>query len=111
MVIKNMSRNLQDLVDRLSVEWKTLLEPFKETLLPEIQRKLEQDVIQYEGLGIYPKPENTLQAFHYQPPSKIKVVIIGQDCYHQPGQATGLCFGIPPDTNIPQKYCRKIDRR
>jgi uracil-DNA glycosylase len=96
-----MTRNLQQLVNRLPAEWQTLLEPFAGELLSDIQTKIDQDATQYEGLGIYPKPENTLQAFHYHPPDKIKVVIIGQDCYHQPGKAIGLCFGIPPDTNIP----------
>lgn len=96
-----MTRNLQQLVNQLPAEWQTLLEPFAGELLSEIQSKIDQDATRYEGLGIYPKPEHTLRAFHYQPPDQIKVVIIGQDCYHQPDQAIGLCFGVLPGTNLP----------
>jgi uracil-DNA glycosylase len=50
---------------------------------------------------IYPPPEHIFRAFCYKPPSEIKVIILGQDCYHQKNQATGLCFGINNNCRIP----------
>jgi len=43
---------------------------------------------------IYPSSEDTFNAFKYCPLDKIKVVILGQDPYHGPGQAHGLCFSV-----------------
>lgn len=41
------------------------------------------------------------RAFELTPPEKIKVVILGQDPYHQPGQANGLAFSVAPGTKLP----------
>ena len=46
------------------------------------------------GKTIYPKPQNIFNAFNLCPLSDVKVVIIGQDPYHEPGQAHGLCFSV-----------------
>ena len=40
-------------------------------------------------------------AFDFTPLSEVKVVILGQDPYHGPGQAHGLCFSVKPDVEIP----------
>ena len=53
------------------------------------------------GREIFPKPENALKAFELCDPSKVRVVILGQDCYHGPGQATGLCFAVPDGVAAP----------
>ena len=50
---------------------------------------------------IYPSSEDIFNAFHYTPLSKVKVVILGQDPYHNEGQAHGLCFSVKPDVAIP----------
>ena len=42
----------------------------------------------------YPKPENVFNALRTTPYSKVKAVILGQDPYHNPGQAHGLCFSV-----------------
>lgn len=46
---------------------------------------------------IYPSPKNILRAFDLCPYDQTKVVIIGQDPYHGPGQAHGLSFSVPKD--------------
>ena len=51
-------------------------------------------------LTIFPKLENIFKCFTYFEPNNIKVVLLGQDPYHGPNQATGLCFGIN-NNNIP----------
>ena len=53
------------------------------------------------GKAIYPAPANIFNAFNLCPLNKVKVVIIGQDPYHEPGQAHGLCFSVLPPTRIP----------
>ena len=53
------------------------------------------------GKIIYPKPQNIFNAFNLCPLSNVKVVIIGQDPYHEPGQAHGLCFSVENGIDLP----------
>ncbi len=53
------------------------------------------------GKTVYPAPKNIFNAFNLCPLENVKVVIIGQDPYHEPGQAHGLCFSVLPPTPIP----------
>ena len=53
------------------------------------------------GKTIYPKPQNIFNAFNLCPLSNVKVVIIGQDPYHEPGQAHGLCFSVENGIDLP----------
>ncbi|MBO7066325.1 MAG: uracil-DNA glycosylase [Alphaproteobacteria bacterium] len=53
------------------------------------------------GKQIYPEPKNIFNAFNLCPLDNVRVVIIGQDPYHEPGQAHGLCFSVLPPTPIP----------
>jgi len=53
------------------------------------------------GKKIFPAPSNIFNAFNLCPLDRVKVVIIGQDPYHEPGQAHGLCFSVLPPTPIP----------
>jgi uracil-DNA glycosylase len=50
---------------------------------------------------VYPAPENTFAALTLTPLDTVKVVIVGQDPYHNAGQAHGLCFSVLPGTAIP----------
>jgi len=53
------------------------------------------------GHVVYPAPQNIFNAFNLCPLPDVKVVIIGQDPYHEPGQAHGLCFSVLPPTPVP----------
>lgn len=53
------------------------------------------------GRAVYPAPKNIFNAFDLCPIDDVKVVIIGQDPYHEPGQAHGLCFSVLPPTPVP----------
>ena len=55
----------------------------------------------YKKKKIYPHAKKIFNAFDSTPLDKVKVVIIGQDPYHGPGQAHGLCFSVEKDTKIP----------
>ena len=50
---------------------------------------------EYASHKIYPSRENIFNAFKYTPLESVKVVIFGQDPYHEEGQAMGLCFSVP----------------
>lgn len=50
---------------------------------------------------VYPKREDVFKAFTLTPLDKVKVVIIGQDPYHQKGQAMGLAFSVPSGVRLP----------
>jgi uracil-DNA glycosylase len=53
-----------------------------------------------KSLKIFPSPDN-IYAWSNTPLGKVKIVIIGQDPYHGPGQAHGLCFSVPPGVTVP----------
>lgn len=53
------------------------------------------------GKVIYPPEDEVLNAFRLTPLEKVRVVLIGQDPYHGPGQAHGLCFSVKPGVKTP----------
>ena len=53
------------------------------------------------GRAIYPKAKNIFNAFNLCPIDNVRVVIIGQDPYHEPGQAHGLCFSVEHGVDLP----------
>ena len=56
---------------------------------------------EYAEQTIYPAAENIFNALRYTPYSKVKAVILGQDPYHEPGQANGLAFSVRPGIKLP----------
>lgn len=80
-----------DWLEPLSVEFK---KPYYKELYDKV-------VAEYSSVPIYPPSEDVFNAFNFTPLSKVKCVIIGQDPYHNVGQAHGLCFSVKPDVAIP----------
>ncbi len=56
---------------------------------------------EYSKYMIYPPADDIFNAFHFTPLSKVKVVILGQDPYHGPNQAHGLCFSVKDGVAVP----------
>lgn len=56
---------------------------------------------EYHEHPVFPPSEDIFNAFHFTPLSDVKVVIIGQDPYHNVGQAHGLCFSVQPGVDVP----------
>lgn len=56
---------------------------------------------QYSAGQVYPPAPRIFAAFDSCPFDKTKVVILGQDPYHEPGQANGLCFSVAPGVRMP----------
>ena len=53
------------------------------------------------GKHIYPPGPEIFAAFEHTPFDAVRVVILGQDPYHGPGQAHGLCFSVRPGVRVP----------
>ena len=65
-------------------------------------RDLYRNVVNaYKTEQVFPPSEDIFNAFHLTPLSKVKAVIIGQDPYHNVGQAHGLCFSVRKGVEIP----------
>ena len=56
---------------------------------------------EYEHHTVYPEGKLIFNAFDHCPFEKVRVVILGQDPYHEPGQAHGLCFSVQEGTSLP----------
>ena len=56
---------------------------------------------EYRTTKVFPPPQDMFNAFEYTPLNDVKVVILGQDPYHNDGQAHGLCFSVKPEVEIP----------
>lgn len=74
-----------------------------------VMEALDQDKLLYPNVSVFPPRAQVFTAFEYFDPVETKVVILGQDCYHKPNQAMGLCFSVPPNTKMPPSL-RNIDR-
>lgn len=66
---------------------------------PTLQQLLHAE--QSAGAVVYPPRELIFAAFERTPLDQARVVIVGQDPYHGPGQATGLAFSVPRDVPVP----------
>lgn len=84
---------------KISKQWFEILKPEFET---ESYKNLEKFLtLEYKNGTIYPTIDNIFAALNYVPFEKVKVVIIGQDPYHEQNQAMGLSFSVPKETDIP----------
>ena len=83
----------------MSSSWKDFFEKEKEKAY---FRRLEEFLDnEYKNKVIYPPRDLVFNAFSLCPLDKIKVVIIGQDPYHEPEQAMGLSFSVPSTCKVP----------
>lgn len=86
---------------KIEESWKKVLEPV--FLKPYFQKLVEFVKSEYGNQNkiIYPPGSLIFNAFNLTPFNKVKVVIIGQDPYHGPNQAHGLCFSVNKGVAIP----------
>lgn len=83
----------------LSNDWKDVLEAEFEK---EYYKKLRQFLIQeYRTRQVFPPMQEIFNALHYTPLSQVKVLLLGQDPYHDEHQAHGLSFSVLPGQKIP----------
>ena len=85
---------------QLESSWLERLEDeFEQPYLQSLKTFLQNE--KQSGKVIFPKGDLIFNAFNSTPFDKVKVVILGQDPYHGPNQAHGLCFSVLPDVRIP----------
>ncbi len=85
---------------KIEESWKRVLAPeFEKPYFQELARQLHEE--KRAGKTIYPPGPLIFNAFNLTPFDQVKVVIIGQDPYHGPGQAEGLSFSVPHGMPLP----------
>ncbi len=85
---------------QLQGTWLKLLEPeFEQGYMQSLKQFLRTEKDQKKV--IYPASQEWFNAFNSTPYEKVKVVILGQDPYHGPGQAHGLCFSVQSGVKFP----------
>lgn len=68
---------------------------------PYYQKLFQTVKAEYEKYQVFPPSEDIFNAFHLTPLKDVKVVILGQDPYHNVGQAHGLCFSVKKGVAVP----------
>jgi uracil-DNA glycosylase len=78
---------------KIHESWKkVLVDEFEKHYFRELAEFVKKEIS--DGKIIYPHPKNIFAALDTTPFEKVKVVILGQDPYHGPGQAHGLSFSV-----------------
>ena len=87
------------LQDTIESSWKKVLsEEFEKSYFKDLMDFVKEE---YVNKTIYPKSKDIFRAFELCPFKEVKVVIIGQDPYHDTDQANGLCFAVHDELKIP----------
>lgn len=91
---------LDELLFTLPPSWRHhLAQEFDLPYMKQLANFLEEEKL--ANKIIYPSIDDIFNAFHLTAFDDVRVVILGQDPYHGPGQAHGLCFSVPPDVRCP----------
>ncbi|MCI0542210.1 uracil-DNA glycosylase [bacterium] len=84
---------------KIEASWKEVLhDEFEKACFKELTEFVRKE---YLSATVYPPPKFVFHAFELTPFDQTRVVILGQDPYHGPGQAHGLCFSVPEGVNPP----------
>ena len=84
---------------KIASDWKEILqEEFEQPYFAELVNFVKDE---YSSGSVFPAGRNIFRAFDKCPFEQLKVVIIGQDPYHGPGQANGLCFSVNDGVQFP----------
>ena len=84
----------------MNPEWLSeLKDEFEKTYMENLSQFVRKE--RQSGKSIYPSPQGVFKALRPTPPQEVKVVVVGQDPYHNPGQAHGLSFSVPEGVMAP----------
>ncbi|MBR0092690.1 MAG: uracil-DNA glycosylase [Lachnospiraceae bacterium] len=84
---------------QITGDWqKALAGEFKKQYYKDLYTFVKEE---YATKVIYPPADDIFNALHFTPLNRVKVLILGQDPYHEPGQAHGLCFSVKKGVQIP----------
>ncbi|MFV0527353.1 MAG: uracil-DNA glycosylase [Lachnospiraceae bacterium] len=83
----------------ISGKWEEALQPeFKKPYYKKLYMTIQEE---YKTKQVFPPADQIFEAFHLTPLEEVKVVILGQDPYHNFNQAHGLCFSVRDEVEIP----------
>ncbi len=86
-------------LQEIDSQWQEALkEEFQKDYYHELMAKVSEA---YENNQVFPPANEVFNALNLTPLSQVKAVIIGQDPYHDVGQAHGLCFSVKPGVKVP----------
>ena len=84
---------------KIEQSWKEqLANEFEKAYFKQLTEFVRQE---YQRTTVYPRGDHIFNAFAHCPFDKVKVVLLGQDPYHEPGQAHGLCFSVQDGVAFP----------
>jgi uracil-DNA glycosylase len=93
--VSNISKNKIQIED----SWLEVLAPeFQKEYFAQLKDFLVKEKMHNQ---VFPKGDQIFAAYNHTPLTEVKVVVLGQDPYHGPGQAHGLCFSVPDGVKIP----------
>ncbi|MFI6522831.1 uracil-DNA glycosylase [Spirillospora sp. NPDC050679] len=88
-----------DLMESLPADWRDKLDPYLDPIkVAALSAFVSQE---YDEQTVYPPREDLFNAFRHCPYDTARVLILGQDPYHGPGQAHGLSFSVRPGVRVP----------
>ena len=97
LLVRKQNANRMDV--KIDESWKKhLSSEFEKPYFKELTEFVKNA---YKSEVVYPPPKNIFRAFDLAPFSKVEVVILGQDPYHGPRQANGLCFAVEDGLTLP----------
>ena len=85
--------------DRLPEKWREFISRYAGGVTPDAP--LDAVEKRRRGREVYPPEGKLFRAFELTPPEAVRVVIVGQDPYHNPGEAEGLAFSVPSGVALP----------
>jgi uracil-DNA glycosylase len=96
--VSGLEEPLGAVLDRAPASWAPLVRSWRDSAAG---RRLEAFVASRQAAGATIYPAAVMRALAATPREQVRVVILGQDPYHGPGQAEGLAFSVPPGQRIP----------
>jgi uracil-DNA glycosylase len=86
---------MEKIMPKISNDWLDAIgDEFQKSYYLELRQFLIQE---YRSRRIYPAADDIFNAFHFTPLKNVKVLLLGQDPYHNENQAIGASFAVPPD--------------
>lgn len=99
LFVSYLKRKREQILKVIGNDWDTVLNDIFES--DHFKQLMEFLNVEYNTQTIYPPRETIFSALKTTPYSKVKVVVIGQDPYHGPNQAHGMCFSVQPGVKPP----------
>ncbi len=88
-----------NVTERLPAAWRDAIQPFLDPVATEALGAFV--AAEYAAHTVYPPAADLFSAYRLCPPEQTRVLILGQDPYHGPGQAHGLAFSVKPGVPLP----------